>query len=56
MRKITKKLGTVALLAKIQMEVSFKHTNFIGGSGEHNQFKFTSCFSIHDTKNIKVIN
>ena len=52
-----KNWGTVALLGKNTDGSIFKHTNFIGGSGgTHNQFKFTSMFSIHDTKNIKVIN
>ena len=52
-----KNWGTVALLGKKTNGSIVQHSNFIGGSGgNHNQYKFTSMFSIHNTKNIKIIN
>ena len=52
-----KNWGTVALLGEKTKGSIFNYTNFKGGSGgNYNQFKFTSMFSIHNGKDIKIMN
>ena len=49
--------GSVAILGKKTKDSLIEHVNFIGGSGGNfNQYKFTSMLSIHNTKNIKILN
>jgi len=49
--------GSVVVLGKKSKGSSFNNVIFEGGSGgQFNQYRFTSMFSIHDTKNIKILN
>ena len=49
--------GSVAILGKKTMGSRFNNVIFDGGSGgQFNQYRFTSMFSIHNTKNIKILN
>ena len=49
--------GSVAILGKKTMGSRFNNVIFDGGSGgQFNQYRFTSMFSVHNTKNIKILN
>ena len=49
--------GSVAILGKKTMGSTFNNVIFSGGSGGYfNQYKFSSMFSVHNTKNIKILN
>ena len=55
--KKDKPWGSVAILGKKTNGSRFNNVIFDGGSGgQFNQFKFTSMFSVHNTKDIKILN
>ena len=50
-----KSWGTIALIGQLTAGSEFSHITIDGGSGgNYNQINFTSMFSLHDTKNVKM--
>ena len=50
-----KSWGTIALIGQLTAGSEFSHITMDGGSGgNYNQINFTSMFSLHDTKNVKI--